>query len=357
MSQITPILIINWNGNEDTYGCIDSLCSMDNLNFKIILADNGSTKENQLDLRSKYENNDKIDLLLFDKNHGFTKGTNKMLSYVFTNYENRFEHIIMLNNDTVVASDWLSKMLIAAKENDADIVACKMINFFNHNELDNLGHRMLNTGEIIPIAHREDPKKHTGISENFGSCAGASLYNAQMLKKIGFFDPYFETGYEDAELGVRAVVLGYKSISANDAIVYHKISQSVKKVFDFDYVLKIQKSIFYSYLKLMPWPVVLINLPWFIFKYILVLLVDIFAWRPKYLKMLLRTFKEICIDDRKLIGEARRQFIKNHKPISSFAIMKKQEFFLWFDIKRFVKYILLRKQSEFDKIKEGTKKD
>jgi len=319
--------------------------------YKIFLADNNSDNDEGQILESLYQSNAKIKLLRYDENHGFTRGTNLMIEEVLAKHEHEIEYIALLNNDTVVVTDWLERLLKAARKENAGIVASKMINYFNHNELDNLGHRMINTGEIVPIAHREDPSEHSTLIDNFGSCAGATLYEVAMLKKIGSFDEYFNTGYEDAELGARAIVTGYKSITAPDAIVYHKISQSVSKIFDFEYVLQIQKSIFYTYFKLMPWPVLLINLPSWIVKYSLLFIFDIVSLRPKYLKMLLATFKATFSTDRKLIKKSRKIFLDQNKLISSFDILRKQEFFLWFDVKRFYKFVIKRdRKSELDKM-------
>ena len=135
---------------------------------------------------------------------------------------------------------------------------------------------MINTGEIVPIGHREKVSEYDKPITTFGSCAAGSMYSAEMIKQVGFFDPFFDTGYEDAELGVRAVISGYTCTYCPDAKVYHKISQSVSAIDDRDYRLRQQINIYYSYFKLMPMMVILKNLPFMFVKYILVILVEIY---------------------------------------------------------------------------------
>lgn len=186
-----------------------------------------------------------------------------------------------------------------------------------------------------------------------GACAGAALYSTHMLKDIGLFDPYFDTGYEDAELGVRANVLGYDSYLAPDAIVYHKISRSVAKIRDFDYVLKTQLNIFYSYFKLMPWPVILLNLPFIIFKYGAVILLNLIFGRFFFFNVMRKAISSSLTTERKTINKARQEFYRSHRPISSFRILSKMEFFLWFDIKRFYKHMIRGEKTQFEKVAQN----
>ena len=53
-----------------------------------------------------------------------------------------------------------------------------------------------------------------------------------MLHDIGIFDEFFSTGYEDAELGLRAMLAGYRQIFAPGAVVRHQIGASIDKIRD-----------------------------------------------------------------------------------------------------------------------------
>ena len=73
-----------------------------------------------------------------------------------------------------------------------------------------------------------------------------------MLEEIGLFDEFFSTGYEDAELGLRAMLAGYTQIFAPEAVVRHRIGASIDKIRDRRYAVRLQVNINYTYLKLMP---------------------------------------------------------------------------------------------------------
>src|SRR5690606_19625449 len=143
-------------------------------------------------------------------------------------------------------------------------------------------------------------------------------------------------GYEDAEFGFRAFVTGHKQVFEPTAIVYHKMSESIKKIFDYNYTLRIQSDIFYSYFKLMPTWFLIINLPFFIFKYFTVFIIDVVFLRIKFLKVLFHSFFKLIFTNRIKIIKARNKFQKfNSVKLSWWKIQQQTVFFLWFDAKRF----------------------
>ena len=342
-----PVIVLNWNGLDDTLECMEALLKQSYSNFQVFLIDNGSEKNDLKALQENFNANDKVTIIANTKNLGFTKGNNRIMEMILNDYPD-VEYIALLNNDTKVEIDWLSNLVKSAKTNEADIVSSKMVNYFNPKKMDNAGHRMLNTAEIIPFGHGEPVEKFNSVFENIGSCAGATLYSTKMLRHIGIFDEYFDTGYEDAELGLRASILGYKCVFEPSAIVLHKVSQSINKIRDYEYILKIQLNIFYTYFKLMPLTVLLINLPSFIFKYTCVFLIHIVFFRPSSLKTMSHAFYKTLFKERRKILASRRAFFNKHKTISSFQILRKQTFFLLFDIRRFVKLVVLKMPTELE---------
>lgn len=308
--------------------------------------DNLSTDGSPEILKKEYADHPKISLIFNQENIGFTKANNAIFKLVL-NQKIPPTYIALLNNDTVVEPDWLNNLVSSAQKNDAAIVSSKMIDFYDRTRMDNAGHLMLNTGEILPIGHNELIEKYDKVFENIGACAGACLYTSSMLEKIGIFDEYFVTGYEDAEFGVRATMSGYKCIFEPSAVVYHKMGQSIKKVFNYRYAVEIQKKVLFTYLKLMPTVSLIINLPFVLFRYLAIILVQIIFWRPIYIKIVFQSIKEVLVDDLKKVRIARKNF-RQKQELSSLAITKKQTFFLTNNLKRFYHYFIQKKQSAFD---------
>ena len=340
-----PVIIINWNGYHDTVECLNSVLKTEDVGFMIYLVDNGSENDEASRLITDFENEHRIIVWQFSENLGFAKANNVVLEELI---HTQHPYVALLNNDTIVDPQWLVQMIRTADEMNAQMVSAKLINYYNRDQIDNLGHQMLNTGEIIPLAHQEVASRFVRPAHNFGSCAGAALYSIDMLKSIGIFDPFFSTGYEDAELGARAILAGYKSTFAPGAIVYHKMGSSVRKVFNQEYALMIQIAIWYTYFKLMPRGVIIASLPFIVLKQFILSIVNIMFGRINYLKIQWNALYLTGTKHRKLIWSNRRRFFNSVDTISSLQVLGKQRFFLLFDIKRFYRIFLLRKKSALD---------
>ncbi|NOR86603.1 MAG: glycosyltransferase [Bacteroidales bacterium] len=340
-----PIIILNWNSFQDTKECILSILDNQQENFHIYLIDNGSEQDDINAIEKAFSNHPLITIKFNKDNLGFTKAHNQIFKELI---HEQFPFLFVLNNDTSLPVESARFIENQKFSNDFGMVAFKMINYWDRNLMDNAGHQMLSSGEIIPIGHEESIKKYEESFENIGACAGATLYSTEMLKDIGFFDEYFETGYEDAELGLRAFIAGYKSIYEPEAIVFHKMGQSVKKIFNYHYTLKVQTNIFYTYLKLVHWQVLAINFIPFFLRFFLITIIDIIFWRPKYLKIQYHALYHILYRDIKLVWKARKE-AKKWRRIPWWKLLIKQEFFLKRDIKSFYKFIIKGEKSYFEK--------
>ncbi|MCB0689650.1 MAG: glycosyltransferase family 2 protein, partial [Saprospiraceae bacterium] len=281
-SMKIPVIVVNWNGMEDTIECMESLLATTGPEIMIHLVDNGSDNNEGRLLAQKFHNNEMVRVYQLKDNIGFAKANNQILTKIL---QEDFKYVALINNDTIVDKNWMHSFLETAVQKEAQMVSAKLLRYDRPDIIDNLGHQMLNTGEIIPVAHDQPAEKYPESFENMGSCAGAALYATDMLRKIGIFDPFFSTGYEDAELGLRAFMAGYRSVYAPDVIILHKGGQSIKKVFNYRYALMIQSSIWYTYFKLVPLTAILVSLPFILIKIILLSVINILFGRWKYLKI------------------------------------------------------------------------
>lgn len=326
-----PVIIINWKGLQDTIECVHSMLISSHTNFHIFLIDNFSNDGSIETLLNLFGNHPKITLIANSSNLGFTPANNQVIHQLLN--EN-YPYIALLNNDTAVDPDWLHHLLQCAQETNADMVSSKMIYYFDRSLMDNAGHTMLNTGEILPIGHKKPIQNFSSRFTNLGPCAGAALYKSSMLQEIGTFDPHFSTGYEDAELGLRGIVAGYRSVFEPNAIVYHKIGQSLNKVRTPEYLADIQAHILYSYFKLMPTGFLLLNLPLFILRYLMIFAFDLLLFRKFYLRLHTLAWKKMFSGRFKKALKERAQFFKNRKTISSLKMISLVQFSLWTDLER-----------------------
>ena len=330
-----PIIILNWNGLADTIECIASLGKMNRHPYEIILVDNGSEPHEQAEIARLYDNRSDIRLILNEENKGFTRGNSDIVADIMTQSEIP-RYVILLNNDTAVTSGWLSALVSSADKNQGDVVSSRMINYFDRSRIDNVGHFMLNTGEILPRGHMRPIEEYEALIDNLGACGGAALYRTAMIRSIGFFDPFFDTGYEDAEYGLRAKLLGYRCFMEPRAIVYHKVSQSIVKIRNNRYVQRIQINILYTYIKLMPRLFLWINLPFMLLKYTMWFLLGILTLQFRMINLHSGTVARFVSGDLRKALQARRQFYAHdgYRIRHRNKILYPTEFFVKTDIRR-----------------------
>jgi hypothetical protein len=339
--------VLNWNNADDTIECLESLIGQDRSDFIIVLGDNGSAESDREKLEVFLEGRAGIDFLPFDSNHGFAKAHILMWQHVQQRYPG-IQFMLLLNNDAIAKEDWISRMIEFARGKEVGMVSCRMINYYQRSQLDNVGHRVLTSGEVIPIGFEAPVGDYSGSIVNVGACGGAALYKVSMIKDIGFFDPWFDTGYEDAEYGLRAIIAGYQSVYQPEAIVWHKISRSVEKVKGLKYSIRIQQNIFYSFFKLMPFSYLIIHLPQWLLKQIFLFVLNLISLRIRMFRVHLFALIRLLFGDLWTALKARGLFYKGRRVISYRALRGKMIHFLRFDARRFIELYWKGEHSVFE---------
>lgn len=344
-SNTIHVIIINWNGINDTIECIRSIRSQKNILPKIHLWDNNSENDEIKRLQEEL-GDENINYYPSESNLGFTHASNELISTIINEETNIApEYIVMINNDTILEPYCLSNLLTFSMTHRGDVISTKMLQYGQRNVVDNLGHKMLRTGEIVPALKTGDL---TSNRTNFGACGGGVLISIRCLKDLGAFDPYFNTGYEDAEFGLRAMIYGYKTLHCDSAIIYHKGGNSIKKIFDDKYAIKVQKDILFTMCKLYPAPLLFIILPFSLVRNLIMGCFSMLLGRFNYLKILFKATFEFLAKDIKTALEARKRLNPRKKAINSVELFSMQGSSLIFDLKRAFKYLVLRKKSSLD---------
>ena len=214
------IIIPNLNGAEHLKTCYRSLKSQTVREFKLILVDNNSS-DDSVDLTLS-ELPD-AEIIRLEKNHGFAGAVNKGLAFAIS--DNRYESVLLLNNDIELTPDFIEKGLKTFQQHpDAYMIAVKMLNYYNRNIIDDCGDFIKALGGS-PFARghgEEDRGQYDKTEYIFGACAGAAFYRLILFREIGYFDEIFFAYYEDIDISFRAQLAGYKCIYQPEAVCYHK---------------------------------------------------------------------------------------------------------------------------------------
>lgn len=336
------VVILNWNGLTDTIACVDSVLAQSYPATKVFVVDNASDNNEFEALTLRYGGFAQVELLQNDENIGFGPAHNRVFKQLI---ELGFKKVALLNNDAVADTTWLSEALQAMQQQQADIVACKMLQFSNRKLMDSAGLKMLNTGEILPRGHGKASSGYNNPENVTGFCAGACLINLWLIDELGGFDPFFDTGYEDAELSLRAFVGGKKIVYEPQSVVYHKMGQSLIKVKTYRRTLKIMRDVQYTALKNLPILVLAASFPFVFIRNVLVLIIFALSFRFRYIKIFFHALWYTFFVDFPHVRKHRRVLSVK---IRFFDIIRAQEFFLKHDIYRFYQYILKNTPHKFE---------
>ena len=120
------IVILNWNSYEVTLDCLLSLRKIDYRNFEVVLVDNGSVDGSPEKL---LENAPEIRLIRNPTNLGFAGGCNVGIRDAI---RRGIDYVLLLNNDTIVAPDFLTRLVdVAESEENIGALSPKVL-FFDH---------------------------------------------------------------------------------------------------------------------------------------------------------------------------------------------------------------------------------
>ena len=267
------IIILNWNGWEDTIECLESLNQINYPDYEVIIVDNDS-KNDSIEKIKEYCKGDikvesdfvkfnpenkplkvieftreesekvkiakelieipsdrKITLIKNDTNAGFPEGCNIGMRYALNQ---DIEYLLLLNNDTVVDKEFLKELVDVADTDPQIGILGSKIYFYNHpNILQAAGGKIRWNLGIISTYKGEDKGQYEEIKERDYVYGTSLLMKKEVIDKISFMDSYFFFGVEEYDYCTKAIRSGFKVIYVPKSKVWHKSGGSSKNLEDY----------------------------------------------------------------------------------------------------------------------------
>jgi hypothetical protein len=221
------IIILNWNGLEDTIECLESLKKITYSNYEVVVVDNGSQGDAVEVLREKF--GDYIHVIENDKNYGFAEGNNIGMRYALANFNP--DYILLLNNDIVVAADFLTELVKAAESDSSiGIVGPKIYSYDEPNKISFVGTKMHWWDVGTPPVNEIDVGQFDELREVDVVIGCALLIKRIVVEKIGLLYSGYFAYYEEAEWCVKCRKAGYKVVYVPRAKLWHKLSSTAGKI-------------------------------------------------------------------------------------------------------------------------------
>lgn len=218
------IIIVNWNGKQDTLTCLNSLQLLDYSNYQIVIVDNGSNDDSISAIKLQFPHH----LLL--ENHtnlGFTGGNNVGIQYALNH---KADFILLLNNDTKVSSDLLKHFTLGFQQfPKAGILGAKIYLMQNEGKLDHFGGAWNPKKGIFDLIglHALDENWNEAFCIDY-VCGAAMMIKKEVFEQIGLLESRFFLIWEESDFCMRARRKGFEIISYPSAKIWHKVSASFK---------------------------------------------------------------------------------------------------------------------------------
>lgn len=223
LEPLVAIVIINWNGLKDTIECLDSLAKISYANYQTIIVDNGSQNDEAAQIK---EQRPEIILIANPCNEGFARAVNQGIE---KSLALQADYVLLLNNDTVVAPDFLQHLVEYAESSKKTVLGPKIL-YAGTTTIQNLGGKLMPIiGGGVNIGKRRSSADYQNIllPDFLSGCA--MFISKEAIKKVGLLDPVYFAYFEDADWSLRAKKAGYKLIILPKSIIWHKHSVSLKK--------------------------------------------------------------------------------------------------------------------------------
>lgn len=221
------IILLNWNGFPDTLECLESLKKIDYPNFEVIVVDNNSTGDDVNIIKEKFGDFVK-ELIVSKDNLGFSGGNNLGIEY---SLNEGADFILLLNNDTIVEPDFLSKLLDVFINKDSVGISAPQINYYNTPEIVWTVGGKISKLRGSGFAYSDKNESEIDKNEKFVTFASGCclLIKREVFEKVGLFDEKFFLYVEDTDFCYRSLKAGYKIIVSPTSKIYHKVGSSTSE--------------------------------------------------------------------------------------------------------------------------------
>lgn len=219
------VIVVNYNQDQYTVDCVNSLLESDYENFQICLIDNGSRDEVRENLERLLPANDKLATHLLSKNLGYVGGVNYGLK---EGEKVLADYYLIMNNDTLIGKHSITELVACVKKHeDLAIVSGKVFNYGEQDSLQYIGQAKdpkngLNQVSLIKGRREQDvgqfdQEMEMGMLDDIFWLFPKSLYKAN-----GGYSEYFYLYGEQNDYAFRALKSGYKLIYTPTASLWHK---------------------------------------------------------------------------------------------------------------------------------------
>lgn len=221
------IIILNWNGIEDTAECLESLKYITYPNYEILLVDNGSTDESLPFFDKHYK---EVNLIKNEKNLGFAEGNNVGIRRAI---EKGTDFILMLNNDTVVDPLFLDELVNVLISDERIGIVGPTIYYYDKKSKVQFAGAMVqwNKGksDVLRFGELDDGETLYDITEVDYVSGCALLARSELFNNIGYLNKDYFAYWEETDWCTRVKKASYRILYVPSSKIWHKGGKTSNK--------------------------------------------------------------------------------------------------------------------------------
>jgi GT2 family glycosyltransferase len=212
------VVVLSWNGREDTLACLRSLAEVCYEPLDVVVVDNGSSDGSADAVAAEFA---AVELVRSERNLGYAGGMNLGAERALARGA---DLVLLLNNDTVVAPDALGALVEEAVRRPGAAGLCPVVYFTDPPDA------------IWYAGARFDPRRGyqgrhlqeapAGVAATERACGAALLVPAGTIAELGLFDEELFAYAEDADWSLRAREAGHELLVVPAARVWHHVSSA-----------------------------------------------------------------------------------------------------------------------------------
>jgi len=225
------VIVVPYSSLKYLPECFESLARLNypTENLKIMAVDNKSPEPEMEYLRAHWPS---VEIVGDGKNLGYAGGNNLAIKDVLARgaaeTAEGYDYVWILNPDTVVEPDSLSRLVAACEADEKIGLAQPKILIHDQPDLiQTAGNKIHYLGLGYSGGYKTRADSLTGGPQAVAYASGSAvLIRRAVLEQVGLFTEEFFMYHEDLDLGWRAWLCGWKSVVVPTAVIYHKYSFS-----------------------------------------------------------------------------------------------------------------------------------
>lgn len=257
---LVTVIVVNWNRKALLEACLRSLAAQRGIVPEIVVVDNGSddgSVQAVEEFGAAYPGEVKV--VRNSRNRGFCEANNQGFR------EATGKWLALLNNDAEADPDWLACLVEAVESRpEYGMAASKILVWEDPSVIDKAGHLIYPDGQNRGRGTGEnDHGQYDSEEEVLWPDGCAALYSRALIEDVGGFDEDLFAYGDDADLGLRARIAGWRCIYVPKAVVRHHRGSTLG-VLSPDRLKLIERNRVLLAAKLFPGSLLWLNIPYYL---------------------------------------------------------------------------------------------